>query len=191
MYTKLLKDTSFYHLLLEIDKEIAATSQRIGCPFCGGKLDSAPYRRKPRGIPEGMEGMSDEITVRFSFCCRLEGCRKRQTPDSVRFAGRKVWLAALIAVLSVSSSPVSVRNFANSLGITTKTLQRWRTWWNEKFVLSVFWRSAKARFSPPVDQENLPSSILSRFSKKDSLPSEELVSCLQFLSPGWCFAQVI
>jgi hypothetical protein len=188
MYNKLLNDSSLYLLLLDIDKEIAAKVRQIGCPKCKGPLDAAPYTRKPRGLPEGMP---EELTIRFSFCCRVEGCRKRQTPKSVRFAGRKVWLAAVITVLSGGSSPASARSFASSLGTGPRTLRRWRHWWNKKFAPSTFWRLAKARFSPPVDNDNLPRCILARFAGQHRTLMEALMSCLRFLAPGWNFVQVI
>src|ERR1700726_3419348 len=46
--------------------------------------------RKPRGGPQWDR--------RYSFCCAEEDCRRRLTPESVRFLGRRVY-AGLVVVL--------------------------------------------------------------------------------------------
>ena len=46
----LLEDASFWAFIHQLDIDIAAQVQRQGCPHCGGKLHSACYPRKPRGV---------------------------------------------------------------------------------------------------------------------------------------------
>jgi len=86
LYQSLLQDSKYFDLLLKLDEELAAEYRRAGCD-CGGVLHSARYDRKPRGGPAGVGPTSG---VRFSFCCATEGCRRRATPSSLRFLGRKV-----------------------------------------------------------------------------------------------------
>jgi hypothetical protein len=87
----------FLCLLLEIDRQIAQTMREEGCR-CGGQLDRADYPRKPRGIaPQAEEAFSR----RFSFSCNRYGCRKRHTPMSVRFLGRRVYVAAAVVLACV------------------------------------------------------------------------------------------
>ncbi len=69
---------------------------RKGCS-CGGRLHSANYPRAPRGGPDHLP---EEYRSRFSFCCDRDGCRKRMTPPSVRFLGRKVYLGAVVILVS-------------------------------------------------------------------------------------------
>ena len=87
MYQTLLRDASFFELLLRFDDDLAAAVRQAGCGVCGGVLHSARYRRKPRGGPAGLGA---EHALRQSFCCAAEGCRRRATPPSLRFLGRKV-----------------------------------------------------------------------------------------------------
>ena len=77
------RDVAFFQSLRQFDKEIFLTAKAQGCPHCGGPLDTANYLRKTRG-------MAEENELRFSLCCRREGCRKRRLPPSVRFLGRRV-----------------------------------------------------------------------------------------------------
>ena len=74
-------------LLPRIDADLAAKVQAAGCLECGGRLDVANYPGEPRGA----DGLGDDFSVRASFCCAVDGCRRRRTPMSVRFLGRKVY----------------------------------------------------------------------------------------------------
>ena len=75
---------SFWLFLFSVDQDLAQ-SAREKCCACGGRLHRADYPRKPRGA----EDLPQDYRYRFSFCCEREGCRKRVTPPSVRFLGRK------------------------------------------------------------------------------------------------------
>lgn len=66
-----------------------------------------------------------------------------------------------------------------ALGVTRRTLQRWRDWWREQFPLTPLWRAAW-RFMPPVPTEDLPGELLERFTG----PAHEAVTrLLVWLSP--------
>ena len=95
MYRALLADARFHELLLAFDRDLAAAARAGGCVRCGGVLHSARFLRKPRGGPAGL---GEEHARRFSFCCPEDPCRKRATPPSFRFLGRKAYLGA-VAVL--------------------------------------------------------------------------------------------
>ena len=92
-----LTDTSFYQLLTRIDESIAEEVRARGCD-CGGVLHSARYPRKPRGVRSALDESYDS---RLSFCCARDGCRRRSTPPSVRFLGRKVYLGVIVVLLTV------------------------------------------------------------------------------------------
>ena len=88
LYQALLTDASFHQQLLEFDRDLAATTRDGGCRICGGRLHSARFPRKPRGVlPRDLSG---EYNQRFSFCCAETECRTRATPPSLRFLGCKV-----------------------------------------------------------------------------------------------------
>ena len=141
-------------------------------------LHSAKYKRKPRG-PEGVEGWDR----RHSFCCEEEGCRKRHTPPSVRFLGRRVYVSVvvvLVAAMMHGLKPNRVERLRQVLGIDVRTLERWRRWWLETFVRMDFWKGAKGRFMPPVDPKRLSLSLVEAFGAQHR---EGLVKLLEFLAP--------
>src|SRR5262249_6748357 len=92
-YATLLADATFHDFLLACDQDLAREARRGGCRLCRGVLHSPCYWRKPRGR---LCRLGCEHDWRFSFCCARQGCRKRKTPPSLRFLGRKVYLAATI-----------------------------------------------------------------------------------------------
>jgi len=172
----LLQDPKFLTLLLRIDHEFAAQCRADGCR-CGGDLHRADYPRKPRGCPRSMLG---EYSSRLSFCCAV--CRKRATSLSVRFLGRRVYLALAVVLVSGSrtaSTPTGVRLGAE-LGVARQTLQRWQAWWIEQFPLTPLWRATCARFMPPVPQAQLPGELIARFAGP---AHEALMRLLIWLSP--------
>lgn len=85
MCHSLLDDASVWSLLVDIDREIAATIQSQGCP-CGETLHSARYPRKSRGWPS--EQLGEDCQSRLSFCCDRDGCRRRSTQLANRFLMR-------------------------------------------------------------------------------------------------------
>jgi len=166
-------------LLPKIDDDLAAKAQANGCSFCGGRLDVADYPRKPRGADE----LGDDYAWRRSFCCAVEGCRRRRTPPSVRFLGRKVFLGAVVVLataLQHGPSKTSVTKLSALLGISRRTLARWCRWWSTMFATSRFWTSLRARFMPAGDEAVVPASLLSRMSATDE---PAVVALLRLLAP--------
>ena len=172
----LLQDPRFFALLLTIDRDQASQTQAAGCA-CEGRLHCANYPRKPRGcLPE----FRSSFDCRFSFCCST--CRKRTTAVSVRFLGRRVYLA-LVVVLS-SSRHAGSNSAALALGglaVPLRTLERWRAWWHDAFKHTALWRSACGDFMPSLDLERLPDALLERFAGADA--SQRISAMLRFLSP--------
>ena len=91
----LLQTPAFFALLRRIDEDLMKVARDRGCCHCGSVLHSANYPRKPRGCPPAAH---PDCNTRLSLCCA--GCRKRMTPDSVRFLGRRVWLAIVLVLRS-------------------------------------------------------------------------------------------
>lgn len=178
MYTTLLADATLFEALLAIDDDLATTAHAGGCRLCGGRLDHADYPRKPRGGPATLGPAYDR---RLSFCC--DACRKRLTPASVRFLGRRVYLGAVVVLASVlrhGPTPTRVARLRDLLGVSGDTLARWHRWWSEAFVRTPFWVAARGRFAARVDEAALPGSLLARFSGDGDTPIRML---LRFLGP--------
>lgn len=175
-----LQDINFYIFLVQIDQDLAAEAKTAGCS-CGGALHSARYPRKPRGAPGGL---GPEYESRLSFCCAQEDCRWRTTPPSVRFLGRRVYLSAVVVLVSAMQNGVTgkrAQQLHEVLGISLRTLKRWRQWWREGFVASPFWKQAKGQFSAPLEVANLPTSLVERFTGEDI--QTRLLQLLRFLLP--------
>ena len=181
MYQTLLLDSKFFDLLLHLDEELAGQARQAGCG-CGGALHRASYRRKPRGGPQGL---GQEHEVRFSFCCAVEGCRRRVTPPSLRFLGRKVYYGVAVVLLPIlmeGPTPKRVQRFQQLIGVSARTLRRWRRWWRESVAGSRFFAGARGSFATPVVEEALPGSLLAAFSGLAE-PAERLVAVLRWLTP--------
>jgi hypothetical protein len=170
-----LADQKLCYLLEKIDTETAEATRGKGCPHCGGKLHLADYERKPRGGP-GWDR-------RHSFCCAAEGCRRRRTPPSVRFLGRRVYAGFVVVLMSAmvhGLKPERVRSIQEKLGIDRRTLERWRGWWLSGFVEGSFWKAARVRFMPILCERTLPWSLGLRF-RIESVGG--LAKLLGFLAP--------
>lgn len=160
----LLRDSTFYATLARFDRDLAAEVQARGCP-CGGRLHKADYPRKPRGGPADL---GPAYEWRHSFCCDRDGCRRRTTPASLRFLGRRVYLGVVVvlgSILAHGLTPARLTRLRAELGgsLSVRTLQRWRTWWQQAFPRSPLWTQARGRFVPPVDRTRLPAALLARF----------------------------
>lgn len=168
---------SLYRLLEHVDVELAEAVRRKGCRHGhGGTLHRAPYPRKPRGGPAWER--------RLSLCCDQEGCRRRHTPPSVRFLGRKVYVGFVVVLKAAMHHGLSARRVKQlGLGlpnIDRRTLERWRQWWLGTFAASPFWKAARARFVPPVPEKRVPLGLCKRF---EIHAPDGLVKLLRFLAP--------
>jgi hypothetical protein len=180
VYQALLADAKFHEQLLTFDRDLAAAARAERCWRCGGALHSAPYDRKPRGVPAGL---GPEYAERFSFCCAVDGCRKRATPASFRFLGRKIYLITTVTLISVmlhGTTPSRLARLAPVPGLDRRTLERWRRWWRSTFTEGAFAQIARATLVPTLDTDRLPASLLERFG---GATAEQLIALLRFLAP--------
>jgi len=175
----LLHDPKLYTLLLQADEERAAMVRAAGCS-CGGVLHSAPYPRKPRGLPVQLQQLDHQ---RRSFCCNRSGCRSRYTPQSVFYLGRRVYVGAVMLLGTAMRCAVSgraLRELCQVLGVPRATLDRWRAWWTCEFPATLFWQAMRGEFMPPVSAP-LPAELLARFTATD--PAVQLRQALRFVAP--------
>lgn len=177
--------STFIPFLENVDADLVESVRAKGCLHCRkGKLHRADYGRKPRGV--ACWPKDPEKTKRFSLCCDQEGCRKRHTPPSVRFMGRRVYggvVAVLIPAMMQGLRPERVGQIRQTLElkIDRRTLERWRQWWLERFVRSSFWKEARTRFVPALCQQSLPLSLCLSFAIDER--RDRLLELLKFLCP--------
>jgi len=181
MYHDLSRSASFWSFLLAVDKDLAAETRKKGCS-CGGRLHSANYLRKPRGTPVQLP---EPQRLRLSFCCDRDGCRKRATPRSVRFLGPKVYLAAIVILVSAmrqGPNPRRVSELSKRFGADESTIARWQSFWREHFPQTPFWKVARAGFLALGEIVDLPYSLVDAFLRRHP-PWQGWTLLLQFLSP--------
>ena len=182
MYQTLLGDSNFFRLLLRCDEDLATRARAGGCG-CGGVVHSAQFPRKPRGGPADL---GPEHAKRFSFCCAREGCRRRVTPPSLRFLGRKVFFGVVVLlapILMEGPTPGRVRRLQDRFSVSERTLRRWRRWWRESVAHSRFFAAARGGFTRPVAGDALPVSLLEAFATLAE-PVERVLAMLRWLAPS-------
>lgn len=168
MYNELLRDGKQAWMLLAIDEEMAATRKTEGCGYCGGRLHRGDYGRKARGVASSEEA----YRVRFSFSCAVEDCRRRATPPSVRFLGRRVYVALAVVlgtIIGHGSKPRRVEELQKLIGfrVDRRTVERWRRWWRQGFPKTKRFKALQGLLKRPVSKRHLPASLLEAFVGAD------------------------
>lgn len=182
MWHGIVLDREFFAALLAIDAEVAVRIRAGGCSRCGGPLCVGHYERKPRGGRIAEAGATDLFSQRFSWCCGREGCRKRATPPSVRFLGRKVYLEGAILIACVIVPLIEQRAAAirEATGIAWRTIRRWQAWWQSAFVASALFTELRAR-APGIDPVMLPGAMIASFD--GTTPIARLQQTMRFVAP--------
>ena len=179
MYHELFRHASFWAFLSSVDQDLAKETRDAGCP-CGGRLHGANFPRQPRGV---REKLPESSSFRLSFCCERDGCRKRRTPPSVRFLGRKVYLAAvvvLVAAMRQGPSPRRLHKLNELFRADERTIARWRKFWCEHFPQTQFWKVARGRFSSPLALADLTDFIGDDLRQID----QELIKLADYVGPA-------
>lgn len=179
MFDQIELAREFFEKLTEIDAAIVARAAAEACRFCGGPLHRGDYARKPRGGL--MAAAAEAFSRRFSLCCGREGCRRRATPPSVRFLGRRVYVGAAVIIASVVALAMTAAGaLRRATGISPRTTRRWLRWWRGPFVATPVFVDLSARLVPAVVRARLPSSMLDRF---DDEPAARVRRLLGWLAP--------
>jgi hypothetical protein len=101
----------------------------------------------------------------------------------VRFLARKVYLGVVVVLVSALQHGVTAeraRKIEAVVGVSARTVERWREWWLSDFRDSPFWKAARARFSGSLDETTLPRSLVDGFGGEEGGSMERL---LRFLAP--------
>jgi hypothetical protein len=101
---------NFHQSLFDLDSEQAITVKSEGCRYCKGKSHQANYPRIGFGLSPKVAPLYD---TRFSFCCA--DCRRRTTPGSVRFMGRRRYAAAVFLLLCASNQFLPTERYCERL----------------------------------------------------------------------------
>jgi hypothetical protein len=182
MSQNFLFNATFHLLLNTIDQELTFETQQKGCLYCGGKLHQADYPRSPLGLPAQFRDTYEE---RYSLCCSI--CRRRSTPSSVRFFGRRWFPAPLLVLISALMRGANERRRLQvkqyfGFTVSQSTWKRWHQWWCEAFMTTPFWQQVKGLLPPipKILQGPFPRVLLDMFQGKFE---ERMCLLLKFLMP--------
>ena len=168
----------FFALLVRADEAMTQRVAAEGCPRCRGPLHRSDYARKPRGALIAPSG--EAVVRRFSLCCGREGCRKRATPPSVLFLGRRVYLGAVVIVASVVALALrAASEIRRRTGVPARTTRRWLGWWQGPFLDTETFVTLCARLIG-VEVGRVPESIVGQLG---GTWTERVRSMLGWLSP--------
>jgi hypothetical protein len=185
MLAELLEKANLFHLLFQIDLDLACKCRLSGCPYCGGALHQSNYVRKPRGGPPEIP---ESCCIRHSFCCGACDCRRRVLPASCRFWGRRVYWGAVILVVTAlgqgRTSGFSVNKLSRLFGIDRKTICRWMLYFREQFPYTPLWRRLRGKVSADVKDSALPSGLVRYFIDQFGSEESAIGQCLRFLAPA-------
>ncbi len=162
----------FFLLLEKFDKEIVDEAHLRPCEHCSGKLDRANFYRKVRG-----NGIAVPV-IRFSLCCRVDGCRKRLTTDSLRFFGRFVYGSFYVLMIGhlLNGQIGRLKNIMRRFGVSKRTLVRWQYFFEKILPMTSFWEARKGM----AGGADSFAKLLELFR---SLGSDWVLKFLRFLSP--------
>ena len=170
MYTEIVWNVSFWSCLVKIDQKLLELAIDRSCIHCGKPLHISHFPRKVRGLDAAAEPF---FKNRFSTCCAH--CRRRHTPLSVRFMGRRVY-AFVVVILAC------MRALADAA--SPRTLGRWTTWWTQGLPCLAVWRLVQSRFVGGLQVERLPASLVERCEQQELQPSAQgLLRTLAMLLP--------
>jgi len=87
-------------------------------------------------------------------------------------------MVVLISAMQSGLNPARMRRLKALVGVSRRTVLRWRDWWHSAFTESPFWGAHRAL--APAATADLPASLLQSF---DGAIERQLISLLRFLAP--------
>jgi len=163
-----------YRSLAFLDLWHAIRVREARCPHCQGPLHAAHYWRQPWGLlpsEDGRQELSAFLRMRWSWCCGRRGCRRRVTPESWRFCGRRFYVGLVVVLLSGLDTGAEVAEaeavVAQVDGPTRKTRLRWLEWWRTRFTQSLRWVELLGRLPCGLPVSRLPGCLVAMTSSRD------------------------
>ena len=89
----------------------------------------------------------------------------------------------LLPAMGQRFPPRVVSLVRQAVGSSLRTFRRWLAFWTELVPRSAFWKMARARLMPPVDEAALPASLVERFASGDDYADVERALASSDLSP--------
>jgi hypothetical protein len=175
MYHSSLIISSFWKTFPTLDTKIAQEFIKTAqCKKCGCCIFyQSDYPRKPRGFPEEIEKNIPDIFFSIRISYRCSNCRKRITPPSIRYLGRKIYISVLILL---ASRLIEQGREAEGIGITLKaikailedfvparTVNRWLTWWQESVWQSPIWKANQGLLSGHIEKHLFLTGVWNHF----------------------------
>ena len=138
-----------WRFLGRLDEDIARSAQAEGCPHCGGPLHRSDCDRACWGLPMELRGDRRRCGLR---CGR---CGVRRPVESVRFFGRRFYVAPLFMLVCVllAEGRVGGGRLSEAFSVGGNTLRRWRRWWREIFAGTGRWRQLRLERMPEPGPE--------------------------------------
>jgi hypothetical protein len=143
---EILEHSSFFQILQSFDQDMSDALKAKGCGHCSGKLDISHYQRKPRGLE--WADLTDVSCARYSLCCREESCRKRSTPQSLRFAGRKVYCSVFIVLFTLLQERGDLhaqQHLRKKFGLSLTTARDWVQLFKSRLPASLWAKDLQSR----------------------------------------------
>jgi hypothetical protein len=88
-------------------------------------------------------------------------------------------MVVLISAMQSGLTPARMKRLQALVGVSRRTVARWRDWWHRVFTESPFWRAHRA-LVPGASAADLPASLLPCFG---GAIERQLISLLRFLAP--------
>ena len=127
--------------MLNLLDDLQMLFRRNAAPDDSGnrRLDQAPVNPGRVMVADQPADLAAEAAWRESFCCSK--CRRRRTPMSLRFFGRKVFFSVVVLLILVvrdGAQPDRLSRLAERHSVSVRTLRRWRQWWRYRRVWRLF-----------------------------------------------------
>jgi hypothetical protein len=200
MYHSSLIISSFWKTFPSLDIKISIEFiKTASCKNCGCcTFHRADYPRKPRGFPNEIEKQIPSIFFCSRISYRCSNCRKRITPQSVRYLGRKIYISTLILLavrlIEQGSGTEGFVKISKEIRVLlkdfvpAKTVRRWLIWWQEAVWQSPFWKSKQGLFSGHVERYLFLNGVWNHFAQSSDQAQSDSVQdlviiILTFFSP--------
>jgi hypothetical protein len=79
------------------------------------------------------------------------------------------------------ATPKRMSQLRELVGVSRRTVERWRAWWLNGFVQSPFWKAVRGLLRAPINETQLPLSLFRSFSGESE--KDKLIKLLRFLLP--------